>query len=209
MRILLFIILNLTFMWGVFAKDVKIRFSDSTIPYITAYKNKSVKNSFNNELTKILNTLKCNHKQRKSKKAFWDNYTRVSFTKYDILSVRIRSSYNCDGTHPFNDEDHSLSYDLENNRVLTLYDIFLKKDKTFKLIRNSFYESITDKKCREKVSFYLESEKLFKEYLGFYFDKKGIVFKLKLPYGLRFCTKDLEISYSDIINKSALSLIHI
>jgi len=186
-----------------FGKDMKIKFSDSTIPYIVEYEKLKVKNSFNNEITKILNTLQCNVKQRKSVKSFWENYTKIGYTKNDIVSIKIRSNYNCDGTHPYNDVDHSLTYDMENNRVITLYDIFLKKEETFKLIKNSFYKSIKDGSCREKIKFYLESEKLFKEYLSFYFDKKGIVFKLNVPYGIRFCINDVEIKYAEIINKSA------
>jgi len=186
-----------------YAQEVKIKFSQTTIPYIEEYENLAVKNAFNGEMTKILNTLQCNSKQKKSPKAFWDNYTRVAYTKHDIVSVKIRSNYNCDGVHPYNDVDHSLTYDLEINRVITLFDIFLKKEETFKLIREKFYENTTDVNCKDKINFYLESENLFKEYLAFFLDKNGIVFKLKLPYGLRFCTKDLEISYKDIINKSA------
>ena len=185
------------------AKDIDITFSESTIPYIEKYKNLSVKNSFNNELTRILNTLQCNHKQRKSVKAFWDNFTRVTYKRNDIVSVKIRSNYNCDGTHPYNDIDHSITYDMENNRLVTLYDIFSKKEETYKLIRDNFYKNTKDAVCKEKIKFYLESENLFKEYLAFYMNEKGMVFKLKLPHGLRFCTKDLEISYQDIINKSA------
>lgn len=184
---------------------MEIKFSDSTIPYIEEYKDLSVKNSFNNELTKILNTLQCNVKQRKKVTTFWENYTRIGYRNNDIVSIKIRSDYNCDGTHPHNDEDHSLTYDLENNRVVSLFDIFLKKDETYNFIRKKFYASIKDDSCKDKVNFYLESEKLFKEYLSFYLDKNEIVFKLKIPYGIRFCAKDIKIPYTELLNNTAYS----
>lgn len=188
--------------FNVLGKNNDISFSDSTIPYIQKYSNLSVKNSFNNELTTILNTLKCSLKKKVSN-SFWENYTRVAYNQNDILSIKIRSNYNCDGLYPHNDIDHSITYDLKNNRKVTLFDIFLKKDDTYKLIRSSLYSQVQNKDCKDKVNFYIESEKLFKEYLVFFFDEKGIVFKLKLPYGLRFCMKDALISYQDILSQSS------
>lgn len=186
-----------------YAKTNDIKFSDSTIPYIDKYKNTSVKNSFNNELTTILNTLKCPLKERNKSGRFWENYTRIAYNKHDIVSIKIRSNYNCDGLSPRTDVDHSLTYDLKNNRKVTLFDILLKKDNTFDLIRKNLYQQVQNESCKDKMNFYIESEKLFKEYLAFYFDEKGIVFKLIVPLGLQFCIKDALISYEDILNKSS------
>lgn len=184
-------------------EQMKIKFSDTTIPYITEYEKLSVKNSFNNELTRLLNTLKCNLVQQKNPKTFWENYTRIGLVEYDIVSIKIRSNYNCDGIHPQNDVDHSITYDLENNRLVTLFDIFQSKDINYQIIRDSFYKSITKLECTEKIKFYLESEKLFKEYLKYYLEKDGIIFKLVVPYGIRFCVSDVKLPYDIVINQMA------
>lgn len=200
MKIIIFSLLLSSFY--IFGSSQILKFSDSTIPYIDEYSNISAKYGYNNELTKKLTMLRCNPVAAKDPKTFWDNYTSVKYTKNNIVSVKIRSTYNCDGLHPRSNVDSSFSYDLENNRLITLFDIFIKKDKIYALIRDNFYQKINDDTCKEKVKFYLESEKLFKEYLNFYFTNKGLVFILKLPYGIKECATDTFISYEDILKKS-------
>ena len=50
----------------------------------------------------------------------------------NIISIKIRSNYNCNGLFSQNDVDHSITYDLDNNRRVGLFDIFLQKENTYK-----------------------------------------------------------------------------
>ncbi|MBD64629.1 MAG: hypothetical protein CME62_05455 [Halobacteriovoraceae bacterium] len=197
------LIILLLFIQNLSADSKILKFKNSSIPFIETFSDEKVKHHFNTELSKRLARLRCHPRFADKPFSFWENYTSIQYSKNDILSIKIRSNYNCDGVHPSLDIDHSFSYDLENNRLVTLDDIFQKKSSTLSLIREKLYSRITQEACQDEITYYLESEKLFKEYLNFYFSEKGIVFILKLPHGIRHCMNPVEIAYGDIHNKTA------
>jgi hypothetical protein len=176
-----------------------IHFSETTIPYITKHPNLSAKNAYNNTLKQIISGLKCTKQVKHKNQTFYETRTSVQYLGSDLISIRIKSDYNCDGLHPYSAQDNSLLFDLKNHRKLTLNDLFFKKKTTIELLKKRLRAGITKGSCGDKTDFYIEAERLFEDHLNYYLNEEGLVLNLKLPYGLRFCSKEIFISYSDLL----------
>lgn len=173
----------------------KIKFSETTIPFLINHPNLNAMNSYNNELKQIIDGLKCRAPKKLEDKTYWEIYTGIGYVNEDIISVKIRSNYNCDNLRAINNEDASLTFDFKTRRKLKLSDLFFRKPNTLKTIRKHLYKAVTDNACRDKLNFFIESETLFKDHLKFYLAKNGIALQLQLPVGLSSCIKDILIPY--------------
>lgn len=182
-----------------------IIFSKSSIPYLEKFPNLGSMNIYNNKLKTLLATLQCSPKKKLLDSTFWDVYIGIGFVSENLISLKVRSDYNCDSLAPVNNRDNSLTYDFKTRRVLKLRDIFLKKENTYKVLRASIYKAVSSDSCKEKLSFYIESESLIKEYLAFSFGKEKMLFQLLVPDGLRSCIKDFSISYKILLKSTSHS----
>lgn len=180
-----------------------IHFSETTVPYITKHPNLSSKNAYNNTLKQIISGLKCTKRVKNKNQTFFETRTSIQYLENNLISIRIKSDYNCDGLHPYTGQDNSLLFDLKNHRKLKLGDLFFKKNTTIELFRKRLRTAITKGSCSDKTDFYIEAERLFEDHLNFYLNKAGMVLNLKLPYGLRFCSKEIFISYFDLLNNTS------
>ena len=181
----------------------KIKFSNSTIPYLVDHPKKAAMNTFNNELKSVLSRLRCRAPGKIKDKTFWETYTGIGIVTEKLISIKIRSNYNCDNLKTVNNEDASITFDFDTRRVLSLSDLFLKKENTMKFFRRHLYESLTSKNCIEKLSFYIESENLFRDHLLFYLAPKHLVLQMKIPFGLKSCISDQILIPFDEIKKSS------
>ena len=179
-----------------------IKFSSSTIPYLVDHPNKAAMNTYNAELKSIMSKLRCRAPKKIQDKTFWEIFTGIGFVNEKLISIKIRSNYNCDNLRTVNNEDSSLTFDFDTRRVVKLGDLFYKKESTMKTIRTYLYENITEKSCRDKLNFFIEGENLFKDHLSYYLGKSNLVLQMKLPYGLRSCiAEEISIPFS-VIKKS-------
>lgn len=182
-----------------------IVFSDSTIPYLVKHPNLIAMNTYNTELKKAISKLKCIVPKKLKDKTFWEVFTGVGLVNNDLISVKIRSNYNCDNLRTISNEDTSITFDFATRRIVNLSDLFFKKPSTMKTIRSKLYAKLTGQECRNKLNFFIESESLFKDYLSFYLSKEGIVLQMKIPFGLRSCIKDAFISYKEISENTSFT----
>lgn len=182
-----------------------IKFSDSSIPYLVKHPNQAAMNTYNAELKKMMSKLKCVVSKKLEDKTFWDVFTGVGIVNEDIISIKIRSNYNCDNLKTITDQDTSLTFDFTTRRKVTLSDLFFKKPNTMKAFRSKLYDQLTQKECRNKLNFYIESENLFKDHLSFYLNNDGMVFQLITPYGLSDCINDAFMSYGDISKSTSFT----
>ena len=180
-----------------------IKFGESSIPYLVKHPNLAAMNTYNTELKQVMSRLRCVVPQKLKDKTFWEIYTGVGFVNEELISIKIRSNYNCDNLKTVTSEDSSLTFDFTTRRSVRLSDLFFKKPNSMKTIRKSLYKELTKEECRNKLNFYIESENLFKDYLSYYLSKEGITLQMKLPYGLKACIKDAFISYSEILKSTS------
>lgn len=177
----------------VIVKDA-IKVGNVRLPQVTDYPDKQSKNKFNVVVRELGNKLRC-LSSKKSIGAFWLVKSRISYAKDGIISFKVRSSYNCDSLHFYEDIDNSLNYDLVNNRKLFFSDLVLPKEKSKKYLRKSFSKGL-DQACINKVSFYLDDPKLFSKWIQFHFDYENLFIRLNVPYSLKECRKDLVIPFN-------------
>lgn len=163
-------------------------------PLVLKYKDSRAKNLFNAKVKSLASTLRCSYKKTKSVGAFWSVKSDLAFMKNDIISLKIRSSYNCDGLRFYNDVDSSFTFDMLNTRELKISDIISNKDKSLNFIRNKFRKDL-NQSCINKISFYLDDPKLFSKWISFSLDDKGIHLRLEVPSPIRDCSRDIFISY--------------
>lgn len=175
-----------------------IKFSDSTIPFLVKHPNIDAMNSYNNELKTIIDSLRCRVPKKLEDKTYWEIYTGIGYINNEIISVKIRSNYNCDNLRTIINKDSSLTFDFKTRRKLNLSDLLFKKPNTLKTIRTHLYDAVSDDSCKDKLNFFIESETLFKDYLKFYLANEGLALQLQVPIGLSSCINDILIPYKDI-----------
>ena len=87
-------------------------------------------NTFNNELKSVLSRLRCRAPGKIKDKTFWETYTGIGIVTEKLISIKIRSNYNCDNLKTVNNEDASITFDFDTRRTLNLSDLFFKKEDT-------------------------------------------------------------------------------
>jgi hypothetical protein len=183
-----------------------IKIGGLRLPQVTAYPDKRAMNKYNSNIISLGNSLRCSSKKVRNEGAFYTVTSSLDFNKNSVLSLKIRSDYNCNGLHHFSDIDKSYTYDLLNNRKLYLSDLISRKEKSLNYIRSHFSKGL-EQSCLNKISFYLDDPGLFKKWILFHLGKDSIHLRLNVPTGLKECTQDISIPYStasDIVIVSTL-----
>lgn len=157
-------------------------------------------NKSQNYLEFVKSKLRCREIAKNPDKVFWDNSIELMFENDELVSYKIKASYNCDGVITNQNIDHSFNYDKKIGKLFHLSDFFKTNTKFLKYIRSRLYQAMSEPDCRDKISFYIEGEDFLSKYLHFYMNENSLFLSPVLPQGIKSCfNSDIKIAYSELL----------
>ncbi|HEX4955497.1 MAG TPA: hypothetical protein VF017_19060 [Thermoanaerobaculia bacterium] len=179
------------------------------LPRLTGYRAPTIQQKVNLHLADLEASLACDTVEPPGESHSYESQVKVTYAANDVLSISVHSDYYCGGPHPENDENNSVTFDLETGLPVSFDQLFANYGRDAEaIVRELFPERIAraerlaaaggehKEDCDDPFIFSVLH--LVASGFSYAISEEGLLVQPDFPFVMRACAEEVVVPFKRV-----------